>query len=166
MSEKREERKRRARKNAVREMPEEDPDFQIAPMIDVLLVLLVFFMSISSTEVLQSTKNIELPIAADASDTSKNKGQAIVNITWMLASDSGAITMDERTYPSPSDLISVLAQRKAANPAIRELVRADKETRWEFERAVMVSIAQAQIANVTFSVVDKAAPKTASVGAP
>ena len=29
--------------------PEIDPEFQIAPMIDILLVLLVFFMSISST---------------------------------------------------------------------------------------------------------------------
>ena len=32
--------------------PETDPEFQIAPMIDILLVLLVFFMSISTTEVL------------------------------------------------------------------------------------------------------------------
>ena len=41
--------------------PEEDPEFQIAPMIDILLVLLVFFMSISSTEVLQKTEGINLP---------------------------------------------------------------------------------------------------------
>jgi len=27
--------------------PEEDPEFQIAPMVDILLFLLVFFMSIS-----------------------------------------------------------------------------------------------------------------------
>lgn len=166
MSERRENKKRRARKNAGRAMPEEDPDFQIAPMIDVLLVLLVFFMSISSTEVLQSTKNIELPIAAAASDTSKNKGQAIVNIAWLLASDSGAITVNERTYPSPSDLTAMLAERKAGNPATRVLVRADKETRYEFLRAVMVAIAQAQIANVTFSVVDKAGAQTASAAVP
>ena len=162
MSEKRVRDKRRARKNLVREMPEEDPDFQIAPMIDVLLVLLVFFMSISSTEVLQSTKNIELPIAAEAAASSKNKGQTIVNISWLIASDAGTITVDERTYPSPSDLTSVLAQRREANPAIRVLIRADKETRYEYLRAVMLAVAQAQIANVTFSVVDKAAPTAAA----
>ena len=27
--------------------PEEDPEFQVAPMIDVLLVLMTFFMSIT-----------------------------------------------------------------------------------------------------------------------
>ena len=164
MSEKRDNDKRRARKKLVREMPEEDPDFQIAPMIDVLLVLLVFFMSISSTEVLQSTKNIELPIAADAAASSKNKGQTIVNISWLIANDSGTITVDERNFSTPAELTPALTARREANPEIRVLIRADKETRYEYLRAVMLAVAQAQIANVTFSVVDKAAPKAA--GAP
>jgi biopolymer transport protein ExbD len=48
--------------------PEEDPEFQIAPMIDILLVLLVFFMSISSTEVLQTNDKVRLPVAKDGKD--------------------------------------------------------------------------------------------------
>ena len=39
-----------------------EPEFQIAPMIDVLLVLLIFFMSITSAEVLKVDKNIVLPV--------------------------------------------------------------------------------------------------------
>lgn len=159
MSDQRAKDKRRSRKNAVREMPEEDPDFQIAPMIDVLLVLLVFFMSISSTEVLQSTKNIELPIAADGNAASKNKGQVIINIAWMAANDVGTITVDERNYASPADLGPLLLERARANPAVRVLIRADKQTRYDFTRAVMIAVGQAQIRNVTFSVVDKEAPK-------
>ena len=159
MSEHRDKAKRRSRKNSVREMPEEDPDFQIAPMIDVLLVLLVFFMSISSTEVLQSTKNIELPIAVDGNAATKNKGQVIVNISWLAANDVGTITVDERNYANPADLSPMLAERAKANPSIRVLIRADKQTRYDFTRAVMVAIGQAQIKNVTFSVVDKEAPK-------
>ena len=160
MSEQRDRNKRRSRKNSVREMPEEDPDFQIAPMIDVLLVLLVFFMSISSTEVLQSTKNIELPIAVDGNAASKNKGQVVINISWLVANDAGTITVDERTYASPADLAPMLVERAEANPEIRVLIRADKQTRYDFTRAVMVAVGQAKIKNVTFSVVDKEAPKT------
>lgn len=158
MSESRIKAKRRQRKAAVREMPDEDPDFQIAPMIDVLLVLLVFFMSISSTEVLQSTKNIELPIAADGTSAKKNKGQVIVNISWVLAADAGSITVDEQNYATPADLTPMLKQRAAANPGLRVLIRADKQTRYDFTRGVMLAVGEAGISNVTFSVVDKATP--------
>jgi biopolymer transport protein ExbD len=54
---------RKGKKKRRQPEPEADPEFQIAPMIDILLVLLVFFMSISSTEVLQSNKDIRLPVA-------------------------------------------------------------------------------------------------------
>jgi biopolymer transport protein ExbD len=160
MSQARDKAKHRGKKNAVREMPEEDPEFQIAPMIDVLLVLLVFFMSISSTQVLQSTKNIELPVAPEGLDPSKSvKGQAIINIAWLNMADAGSITVDEVNYPSPSDLTSMLEQRAAASPGgFRVLIRADKQVRYDYLRAVMVAVAQAKIANVTFSVVDKDAP--------
>ena len=147
--------KRRQRNNSVREMPEEDPDFQIAPMIDVLLVLLVFFMSISSTEVLQSTKNITLPVAAEGNDAAKNKGQVIINVAWQNLTDTGTITVDERNYADPSGLIPLLAERVAANPGTRVLIRADKQTRYDFMRAIMVAVGQSKISNVTFSVVNK-----------
>ena len=53
----------KAAKKATREAPEEDPEFQISQMIDIFLVLLVFFMAISSTEVLQTNDHVQLPVA-------------------------------------------------------------------------------------------------------
>ena len=147
--------KQRARNRAVRELPEEDPDFQIAPMIDVLLVLLVFFMSISSTEVLQSAKGIELPVGADAQDKTKSKGQVIITVAWNNAGDLGGITIDERPYASPADIVPLLKARLAENPQTRVLLRADKATRYAFTRAIMAAAAAAGVVNVTFSVVDK-----------
>ena len=43
-----------------------EPEFQIAPMIDVLLVLLVFFVMITSAEVLKVDKNLTLPVSPNA----------------------------------------------------------------------------------------------------
>ena len=151
----------RRRKNVVRELPEEDPDFQIAPMIDVLLVLLVFFMSISSTEVLQSAKGITLPVAAEGNNAAKNKGQVIINVTWQPASDTGSITVDERTYPAPAALVPLLTERVTANPGTRVLLRADENTRYAFLREIMVAVGQSKISNVTFSVLNKEGPQTA-----
>ena len=163
MSNSRDKAKHRRKKNSVREMPEEDPDFQIAPMIDVLLVLLVFFMSISSTEVLQSTKGIELPVAAQGNDAAKNKHQVIVNISWTIGTtDSGTITVDEKVYRTPAELIPFLQQRLQVEPDLRVLIRADKDTRYEFMRAVMFAVGQTKVSNVTFSVIDKEKPKVAA----
>ena len=72
-----------AKKTAARTTPEEDPEFQIAPMIDILLVLLVFFMSISTSEVLQVSQNVVLPVAKDAKGKNGRapaRAQVMVNV--------------------------------------------------------------------------------------
>src|SRR4030095_10577005 len=89
---------RPGRKKRVRKAePEVDPEFQIAPMIDILLVLLVFFMSISSTEVLQSNQDVNLPVARDAKESKKNPGQVIVNVLYNALTSQTVIEVDERT---------------------------------------------------------------------
>src|SRR4029450_2796546 len=81
-------------KKATRELPEEDPEFQIAPMIDILLVLLVFFMSISSTQVLQSNDKVRLPVAKEGKRVKDNKGLMIINVLWNSAFGAGVGTLD------------------------------------------------------------------------
>ena len=155
MSEHRAKAKHRGKKNAVREMPEEDPDFQIAPMIDVLLVLLVFFMSISSTEVLQSNQDITLPVAASANDKATGvNGQVTINVGWS-ALEAGSVEVSGHNYPTPADLTPMLTDRVKANPKTRVLIRADKRAQYSFLRGVMLAVANSKISNVTFSVVDK-----------
>lgn len=139
--------------------PEEDPEFQIAPMIDILLVLLVFFMSISSTEVLQKTEGINLPVAKDAKPADKDtKGQTIVNILWAETTNSGTIQIDEAKFTQAEGIIPVLQKGVTANPKMRVLIRADKKVKYAFLKQVMLSAGTAGVGNVTFSVVDKDAP--------
>jgi biopolymer transport protein ExbD len=136
--------------------PEEDPEFQIAPMIDILLVLLVFFMSISSTEVLQSNRSISLPVAADGKPASKNSpGQVIINIAWVPINNIGSIEISDRKYASADQIIPQIQQAIQANPLARVLIRADRAVKWQFMKTVMKAVAQAGVANVTFSVVNK-----------
>ena len=61
-----------------------EPEFQIAPMIDVLLVLLIFFMSITSAEVLKVDKNIVLPVSPNAKkrDPEMSKHEMAINVRW------------------------------------------------------------------------------------
>ncbi len=138
--------------------PDADPEFQIAPMIDILLVLLVFFMSISSTEVLQSTEGIDLPVAKDAKDAKSNPGQIIVNIAYNAATNTPSITVQETTY-SLAELVSLLRSQVQRNPLTRVVIRADKLVRYDFMRRILEAIGSAGVGNVTFSVVDKETQK-------
>ncbi len=146
---------RRAKKARRQPEAEADPEFQIAPMIDILLVLLVFFMSISSTEVLQSSADVNLPVAKAAKDAKENPGQVIINVTYNQINNAVGIEVNETNFPNPADLVGILQERVSKNPLIRVLIRSDRDVRYEFMRRLLEVVGQAGIANVTFSVVDK-----------
>ena len=150
-------RKGDSKRSKTRVMPEEDPEFQIAPMIDILLVLLIFFMSIGSTEVLQSNRNISLAVAKDAKNAKKNAGQVILNVTWVTTGNTGAIEINNVNYPTPDLVIPFLKNAVSKTPETRVLIRADRAVRYDYMRQILRSIGQAGIGNVTFSVVDKEA---------
>ncbi len=159
------------KKESMRAVPEEDPEFQIAPMIDILLVLLVFFMSIASTEVLQTNDAVRLPVARDSKDPKKteSEGQAMINVLWNGISNAGTIELGGQKFGVPTDVIPELQRRIVANPSMRVLVRADKDVRYEYTRQLLQAVGTAGVGNVTFSVVNKekaAAPEEGTASAP
>jgi biopolymer transport protein ExbD len=149
--------KNKSKKAETRLPPEEDPEFQIAPMIDILLVLLVFFMSISSTDVLQTNEKVRLPVAKDAKDKNKKAGdgQLTVNILWNNIGNSGVIDIDGKTYGAAAELGPIFQAKLAATPEFRVVIRADKDVKYEFLRTVLSAAGGSGVSNVTFSVVDK-----------
>lgn len=154
-----EEAHRRGKKKVRKADPEADPEFQIAPMIDILLVLLVFFMSITSTEVLQSNDAVDLPVAKEGKDPRKGQGgQIIVNILFNPINNATTFEVDERN-PSMNEIASMLAAKVNINPEFRVLVRADKQVKYEAIRSLLEAVGRAGVGNVTFSVVDKDAGK-------
>ena len=148
-------------KAATRVLPEEDPEFQIAPMIDILLVLLVFFMSIATDQVLQVNKEVVLPIAkveAPPADP-KKISEVVVNIIWNL-DGTGKIDVDgkgEMDFPTLTQFIKTKKdQATAANiENFKVKIRADRKTRYQYVRGVMAAIGAAEVPHVIFSAVDK-----------
>jgi biopolymer transport protein ExbD len=138
--------------------PEEDPEFQIAPMIDILLVLLVFFMSISSTEVLQRSEDVRLPVADNAIHSHVAEGQLIINVLWSQINNSGSIRMDDVAYARAEQIAPTLRTAVEVNPRTRVVIRADKNVRYEYLRQVMKAAGDAGVGNVTFSVVNRDEP--------
>lgn len=131
---------------------EGEPEFQIAPMIDVLLVLLIFFMSIATSTVARYDPSIEVPIAPDANKKEDSEGELVFNIAWRPDDNLAVITYEE-TVVQPDDTVNTLVARKNANPNVRVLVRADSQTPVRYVNEVIEAAAKAGIIDVTFSTV-------------
>jgi biopolymer transport protein ExbD len=129
-----------------------EPEFQIAPMIDVLLVLLIFFMSIATSSVARYDPGILVPVAADANKKEDSEGELVFNVAWKQATLS-AVTSFEEAVVQPEDTIATLSARKKTNPQVRVLVRADGETPVRYINAIVNAAAQAGIVDVTFATV-------------
>ena len=143
-------------KQATRELPEEDPEFQIAPMIDILLVLLVFFMSISSTQVLQTNDNVRLPVAKEGKEVGDNNtGLIIVNVLWSGINNTGSLEVSGKNYGVAQELAPMIKLEAQKSPETRVLIRADKDVKYDYLRSVLKAAAQGGVSNVTFSVVNR-----------
>ncbi len=106
-----------------------EPEFQVAPMIDVLLVLLIFFMSITTSQIMQVDRSIVLPLAPEAKKRENDLlNQTVVNVDW----EAGASTPTVRFNTTPCEPLSMLADfikpLKEANPKLKVIIRADAET--------------------------------------
>ena len=141
-----------------------EPEFQIAPMIDVLLVLLIFFMSITSAQVLRVDKGINLPVAAHGSKKDNTRAEAIVNVRWEADKKKAIYTYDDKTYSDMTKLSAALAEAKKAsdkagaksnNPDFRVVIRGDREGSARSVAAAMNAAAEAGIGDISFSTSNK-----------
>lgn len=134
-----------------------EPEFQIAPMIDVLLVLLIFFMSITAAQVLRIDKEIQLPLAADAKkkEDKNTMNEGALNVRWEAQKQKALIKFQDRAYPDPAPLVDLLTQLKNGNSKYRVVIRGDKRLPAVEVQKVMAMIAQAGIDDISFSALNQ-----------
>jgi len=149
-----------SQRSSEKAFPEEEPEFQVAPMIDILLVLMTFFMAITSTEVLKSkTKiaNINLPVALDSVKKDNARSEVLINVGWNPNNqeNKGVIEVEEQVIPDHSQLGSIITQRKQNQPSLRAVIRASEEVPYSFVQLVMAACSEADVDNITFLVLNQ-----------
>ena len=141
-----------------------EPEFQVAPMIDVLLTILIFFMTITSAQVLKVDKTIHLPIAPDAQKKDDKRSETIVNVRWKLPIRKAEFVLDDKPYAKAEEMVPSLKIAKAngerkvtqgANPNFRAIIRGDRDVPALFVSQAMNACAEAGIADISFSSVNK-----------
>lgn len=133
-----------------------EPEFQIAPMIDCLLVLLIFFMSITTASVLQIDKDIVLPVAPDAKKPEKAKVQeGAINVKWDPKTQKGVFSFEGATFDDTNLLVERLKQRKETIKDYRLIIRGDSRLPAVEIQRTMSILANAGYSDLSFSALNQ-----------
>src|SRR6202030_2210313 len=134
-----------------------EPEFQVAPMIDVLLTILVFFMTITSAQVLKVDKTINLPVAKDAQKKDNSRAESVVNVRWK--DKKASFVFDDRVFTQASAMVDPLKIAKTTgekkvtatqNPAFRVIIRGDRDVPAIYVSQAMNACGEAGITDISF----------------
>ena len=130
--------------------------FQIAPMIDVVFVIMLFFMVMAGSVRVEKELNSQLPGNAETSNATEFVDEQIINIA-----ENGEVMLNEEPMDAPKDhdlpvLKATLTKLKKAGDQAKSptMVTVVSEPKAKYSRTVDVldALAVAGISNVTFTV--------------
>lgn len=124
--------------------PEDDVGFQLAPMIDMTFLLLIFFMVTTKISKEQIKEEIKLPVASNAVIPPEVSNRDIISIDGEGRYFIGQTPADKKA------LARYLKKRFENFPPLRLYIRADKNTPGKQIKEVMKMAADAGAIDVIF----------------
>ena len=133
--------------------------FQIAPMIDVVFVIMLFFMVMAGAVKVENELNTQLPGTAATSTSTDFVDEQIITIA-----DTGEVSLNDEPFDTPQskelpELRGTLMRLKqnadaAKTPAVVTII-SDEQAKYSRTVDVLDALAVAKIDNVTFTVAEE-----------
>ncbi len=130
-----------------RQLEQQADEIQMAPLIDIIFLILVFFMVTSVYANLESEVDITLPTANSAIQGERTQGEIFINVR-----EDGTIIVNERTMDVP-ELQGVLQRVAEYFPGGSVIIRADAGVSHGRVMAVLDSCRQSDIQNISFAAI-------------
>lgn len=121
------------------------PGIQLAPLVDVLLLLLIFFLMTWNAARNENELDVKVPKASAAKEKSAPMGDVIVNVKA-----DGDVVVNRRTLSGP-DLTSLLEGLVKLNADQAVVIRGDEAGAYKNIVDVLNICSQAGITNVAFA---------------
>jgi biopolymer transport protein ExbD len=119
--------------------------FLIAPMIDIMLVLIVFFIVTWNFAMTENELDVRVPSATKANEAQPYVGQVVINVRA-----DGAILVN-RQQKSDEQLLDTLKKLSQLYPDQAVIVRGDQAVDYKHIVQVLDICRQADIWNVAFA---------------
>ena len=124
---------------------QERPVIQMAPLIDIIFLTLVFFMTLSVFAQLESEINISVPKSQTAKEVMRSPGEIIINVT-----EEGKFIVNQKLIEA-EELESMLIKVSSLFPDQPVIIRADEETMHKHIVRVLDACAGANIWDISFA---------------
>ena len=134
------------------------PPFPLAAMIDIMFLLLLFFMLTSLYAELEAELNITLPKSEEASDIERAVQDIIVNVK---ADGTYVINQIPCPVPKLDKILRTLAEEYQGNQII---VRGDKDAKYDSIIQLLSLCTKYNIWNVSFAVRKEAPDEAEAAG--
>lgn len=125
-------------------IPEDSVSFNMAPMIDMVFQLLIFFMVESHFSTLQSVE-LEIPTAVHAVVPRERPDRLVVNIRR-----DGSISSGGQEIANLEDLKTLVRSYQEIIPNLKIYLRADKDAPHRHVRSVMNAMGELGIEDFIF----------------
>ena len=119
--------------------------FQIAPMVDILLVLLCFFIVTWSFARKELELDVKVPTAQNAKESNPVVNQTVINVK-----QDGSVVWNRKAVAS-KELTKRLKELSGLFPDYAIIVRADERVPFRFVSDVLDICREANIWNVAFA---------------
>jgi biopolymer transport protein ExbD len=126
--------------------------FQLAPMIDVVFLLLCFFVTAQIFAQWETEIGITLPTSQSGKTPRRLPGEVILNVN-----SQGAVIVNNRRL-SAEDLDALLTRLVQMFPGQPVVLRADQTTAYEHVIRVLDACRKADIWNISFATAVPEAP--------
>lgn len=123
----------------------EAPGFQIAPMVDIVFLLLIFFLVTWNFARYETELDVKVPTAREGKETRRSIGEVILNVKA-----DGTIVMNRRTF-TPEALEEALARISQLYPDQAVVLRGDENVDYRFIVDALDICRAANIWNVAFA---------------
>ena len=133
-----------------------DPEigFQIAPMIDVVFVIMLFFMVQAGDRQVETELKMTLPSTEPSEEAADAPMEETVTVTvdGEIAHNDEPVSKDELKRNFTRLALQAKAEGGATPTPIVVTISAEPDTPWEKVTDVMNAMSAARIGNVTFTV--------------
>ena len=121
--------------------------FQMAPMIDIIFLLLIFFICVSTFDRLESEEDVQLAPATAWKKIEKEKSTLLVNVT-----KRGNVKINQILF-FPGQVETFLRSMVARyGDTFEVVVRADRGARYESTKNVIRACARVGLTRISFAV--------------